>query len=118
MVDKNELKEQFKAVSNAVSDYYVLMGKIRKTCLDILIELLSEEEGNKVEISEENMMSVPYDGGNHPEYASNCFSMLNAVYLKDDVIYLDIEDCDAYEIDRVDNEVVFQIAEAVVNQLV
>ena len=118
MVDKNELKEQFKAVSNAVSDYYALMGKIRKTCLDILIDLLSEEDGNRVEISEENMMSVPYDGGNHPEYASNCFSMLNAVYLKDDVIYLDIEDCDAYEIDRVDNEVVFQIAEAVVNQLV
>ena len=118
MLDKNELKEQFNAVSDAISDYHVLMGKIRRTCLDILMKLLSEEDGNRVEISEENMMSVPYDGGNHPEYASNCFSMVNAVYLKDDVIYLDIEDCDAYEIDRVDDNFVFQIAEAVVNQLV
>ena len=46
--------------------------------------------------------SVSYDGGNHPEYASNCFSEVHGAFLDEDgEVYLIIDDCDEYEIRRV-----------------
>lgn len=80
-------------------------------------DALLNVEDNRVEIDEENMMAVPYNGGNHPEYASNCFSTLNAVYLKDNTIYLDIEDCEEYEIENVDTMNIYEIMETVFTQI-
>ena len=118
MIDKENLKKDFKVLSVEVLKHYDLIASIRRQSIKIIMDLLSDAENKTIEISEENMMSVPYDGGNHPEYASNCFSNVNSVYLKNDTIYLDIEDCDEYEIDRVDTEEVFNIADALVSQTI
>ena len=118
MVDKENLKKDFKVLSVEVLKHYDLIASIRRQSIKIIMELLSDAENNTIEISEENMISVPYDGGNHPEYASNCFSNVNSVYLENDVIYLDIDDCDEYEIDRVNSEDVFNIAEVLVDQTI
>ena len=118
MIDKENLKKDFKALSVEVSNHNKLIASIRRNSIKIIMELLSDAENNTIEISEENMISVSYDGGNHPEYASNCFSNVNSVYLKNDVIYLDIDDCDEYEIDRVNSEDVFNIAEVLVDQTI
>ena len=58
-------------------------------------------------------VTVPYDGGNHPEYNSNCFSQVNAAYLKGNDIYLDIDETDEYSIDNIDIQDVENIAELV-----
>lgn len=41
-------------------------------------------------------MSVTYDGGNHPEYASNAFSTVYAIFVENGKLYLEIEDCEMY----------------------
>jgi hypothetical protein len=47
-------------------------------------------------------VSVTYDGGNHPEYASNAFSDVIDVHLDENgYVELNIEDCDEYEVERI-----------------
>ena len=58
-------------------------------------------------------VTVPYDGGSHPEDNSNCFSQVNAAYLKGNDIYLDIDETDEYSIDNIDIQDVENIAELV-----
>ena len=52
-----------------------------------------------------------YDGGNHPEYASNAFSTVNIVYLKDNEILLDTEDAIGYSIDNISTQELYGICE-------
>ena len=45
---------------------------------------------------------VVYDGGNHPEYASNgCSDVIDVHLYKDGSVCVNIEDCEDYDIDRV-----------------
>lgn len=44
---------------------------------------------------------ISYDGGNHPEYASNLVSECYGVGKKNDKVYFNVEDCEEYDIDRV-----------------
>jgi len=46
-------------------------------------------------------VTITYDGGRHPEYATNAFSEVFGVYLDNNKIFIDCEDCDAYSIDRI-----------------
>lgn len=62
-------------------------------------EQLDETKTHCIEMSPDYPISVEYDGGNHPEYASNCYSNVNFVYKKDGQIYLDTEDCDEYPLE-------------------
>lgn len=111
-----KIKESFEEASKKYYECVEIKRKIKEVSMETIKAVLSKADGNSVEIDEDNMMSVPYDGGNHPEYASNCYSRLNSVYLKDGRIFLDIEDCDEYEIDRIDDDDVFAIAEVLVAQ--
>lgn len=54
-------------------------------------------------IGEEYRTCVTYDGGNHPEYASNAFSTVYAVRRNEHFgnIGLEIDETDFYDIDRV-----------------
>lgn len=111
-----KVKESFKEASKKYYECVEIKRKIKEVSIKTIKAVLSKADGNSVEIDDVNMMSVPYDGGNHPEYASNCYSRLNSVYLKDGGIFLDIEDCDEYEIERIDDDDVFAIAEVLVAQ--
>lgn len=46
-----------------------------------------------MEMGVENI-SVAYDGGNHPEYASNVFSEVERVYVREDRLFVETEDAD------------------------
>lgn len=63
-------------------------------------EQLDKTEGKSIEMSPDCPISVEYDGGNHPEYASNCYSDVNSVFKKDGKIFLDTEDCDEYPLEN------------------
>lgn len=58
-------------------------------------------------------ITITYDGGNHPEYASNCFSSVYAVSLCLDDITFNIEDSSNYDIDRVETVDLLTICEAI-----
>lgn len=88
------------------------LALLREDCIAYLTEELNKE-GNKNGISCESDdgcdVCVTYDGGRHPEYDSNPYSTVNAVYLKDGKIMLDTEDCDEYDIERIDTVDLFNV---------
>ena len=96
---------------------------LRKSCIDYIRGVLKGLDGEMIVLDPKSMdeemqdefqaVTVPYDGGNHPEYNSNCFSQVNAAYLKGNDIYLDIDETDEYSIDNIDIQDVENIAELV-----
>ena len=96
---------------------------LRKSCIDYIRWVLKGLDGEMIVLDPNSMdeemqdefqaVTVPYDGGNHPEYNSNCFSQVNAAYLKGNDIYLDIDETDEYSIDNIDIQDVENIAELV-----
>ena len=86
-----------------------LEAKALSECMGFLKEVLKLNK-NKIELHEydeqgfqvdDNCFTVPYDGGRHPEYASNCFSEVNSIFIRKGKIYLDIDDCECYPIDSI-----------------
>lgn len=113
---EKKIKKQFEEASRKFYECMEVRRKVHEISLETIKAVLSETDGNSMDLDDDNMMSVSYDGGNHPEYASNVFSMVYSVYLKNGEIFLNIQDCDEYEIDRVDYDDVFAIAEVLVKQ--
>ena len=84
--------------------------KIKEGCLEYLKKVLKENGGRiSCEVKDE-FITVPYDGGRHPEYASNEFSNVDEVYIEDDKIFLSIEETDEYEIDRINDDDLYNMA--------
>lgn len=105
------LKETFNGASEAMLQYFEVLGKVAKDCGGILETILSNVDGNRVEIEEENAISVSYDGG-------DCFSSVKAVYIENGEIYLNVDDCDAYPISSISTSELFQITEIVIAQTI
>lgn len=98
-----------------------IQREIREKSEKYLMMVLAEHDG-KIDFNDYNpqeWVSVPYDGGNHPEYASNCFSTVNGIYIPKDggQIHLDIEDCSEYPLSDVDWDDVYNIAEYIQSQI-
>lgn len=79
--------------------------ELRKDCMDFLTRILNRN--NKLidwsEMEIEQSVCVTYDGGNHPEYASNAFSMVQSVSMDDKGnITIDCEDDSDYAIENID----------------
>lgn len=53
---------------------------------------------------------VSYDGGNHPEYASNCYSEVSNIYVNNGDIYLEIDETSKYSLDNVPVDEIVNIA--------
>ena len=85
--------------------------KIRQKC-ETYIKKVLEAHGGSIDFTEvDNMVSVTYDGGNHPEYASNAFSMVEGVFLdKDGDITLQVEDCSEYPLENINWDEVYDVA--------
>jgi hypothetical protein len=79
------------------------------------LQMALAEHGGSIDFNDydpEEFVSVPYDGGNHPEYASNAFSVVNGVFInRRGVISLNTEDCSDYELEDVSWEEVYDLAE-------
>ena len=85
--------------------------KIREKCEEYLRTML-EIKGGEIAMTGDQgeVVSVTYDGGTHPEYASNAYSIVNCVYLKDKDIYLSTEDSDEYPLENIDTDEVYTLA--------
>lgn len=101
-------------------------SRIRAACKKAAVEYIKKNlatfENGRLEFEkvdpefEDNTgeLCVTYDGGNHPEYDTNPYSTVNAIYLDKDEIYLDTVDCDAYALSRVwDIDEIAAVADAV-----
>lgn len=93
--------EKIIEIGNQIS---TLENELRKECENWLDKVLGDgEEFDLTEVEDDgDSVCVTYDGGRHPEYNSNASSDVARVFKKDGKIYLDIEDCEEYDIERVD----------------
>ena len=67
-------------------------NKIQNELISILKEKISEKKEYIVEdIKDDNYYTIAYDGGNHPEYASDCFARIEKVYEENNHYYIDTE---------------------------
>lgn len=101
----------FKKADELYDSIIPVQQDIRKKCETYIKMVLKENNGSLDCTESENMISVTYDGGNHPEYASTAFSMVEGISLdKNDNIILQIEDCSEYPIQNINWDEVFDVA--------
>lgn len=101
--------EKFIELGEKIEDLNI---ELRKECVNFLKEILKDEIPLVLLTDDDETsfyVSVTYDGGNHPEYASNAYSMVYSVWMKDEQIYLELDDCDEYGIDRVETMELYNV---------
>lgn len=106
-------KEQFKK-DNAKA--YEWLRKARKSCIEYITRVV-KEHNNIIRFDtdyNDEILCVSYDGGGHPEYASNCYSDVYNVHIDNNgCLCAKIEDCQDYDFERINTEEVMMIAEAI-----
>lgn len=106
-----ERKVKFEILAD---EYFALGKKMRSAALSWLKARLK-----KIPIIDFSCMdyriSCNYNGGNHPEYASDCFSTIEGVSLECGNVYLQIEDCPKYDIDELSNDEVYELCDYIKN---
>ena len=90
----NFLKAYYDKLNESYDAMVKVAREVSEDAMSLTKSVLLECKNLSIELDENNIVSVPYDGGNHPEYASNCFSRVSAVYLNDGNILYDCEDSD------------------------
>lgn len=90
-----------KAWVGVIDPMLVQMSELRKRLVPLLYSYLRETcEGMGGSVSFDGVgnsfVSVSYDGGSHPDWASNAFSAVKSVFVEGDSVFLDIEDDDHY----------------------
>ena len=105
------MKSEFiKQYNSAYNTFIEARGEMRKQCLNILKEVCNRTDSKEINLNSLNNycrdygMGLPviaYDGGNHPEYASNLYSIVYGFRLENNKIVFDLEDDPSYEEDRV-----------------
>ena len=94
---------------------YISTGKLLRSASMAYIRKVLKENNNEItwdsDEVEDYVLTVTYDGGRHPEYASNAFSCVYGVKLNErGKILLDTDDCDCYDIESVPTAEVYDVA--------
>lgn len=118
---KNEIN-----LEKSLDEFYRVASEARTNCADYLKWAVKKygkkntDPNGKVTFTlefdteyDDQNITIAYDGGNHPEYASNCFSSVYAVTLCLDDIMFNIQDSSEYDIDRVETADLLTICEAI-----
>lgn len=95
-----------------------LSKKLRKESEKYLKKVLQKADGKRINLDWEeleeldlNEISVSYDGGNHPEYASDCFATVEGVHItKNGKLCVEVEEEYDYEVDRITTSELYDVA--------
>ena len=113
---KGEIKREPDFVETG-NQYIDTIKKLRGESIDYLQKLVEENGTINLEVLD-TCVSVTYDGGNHPEYASNAFSNVIDVHLDPfGHIELNVEDEEEYATDRIDGDEIYGVAIAIYEAL-
>ena len=104
-------KENFELVANK---YFTISRKLRLACEEYIGRKL-KENGNVIEWDDRDLdcsVTISYDGGNHPEYASTLYSTLRGIYMDENgMITFDIEDDSRYDISNVSTDELYDVCD-------
>ena len=92
------MKNQLEKFNQTEKEFREWNKKMRNASL-IFIKAAVKDNGDEIVYDYENdeSDSVVYDGGRHPEYASNAFSNVERLHLMGDTLFVETEDADIEE---------------------
>ena len=101
-------------------DFSNIAIQLKQECVDYLTQVT--KENGSIEFNpqqDDEYVCVSYDGGRHPEYGSNLYSLVYSVSFNDNENRLSIEteDDDDYTVDRMSTDEIYTLALAVYNKL-
>lgn len=109
-------KEKFLEIGKKWSE---ISDQLREESVNYLERVLKEQDGQRLSWNWEELenlgigsVTVSYDGGNHPEYASDCFCTVEGVHInkKNGKVCVDIEESSEYSVDRISVDEVYDVA--------
>ena len=91
----------FNDISAKAGNVYAAIKELNEQSIEWMKEVLSKRPEKSVKVPEDadgiDLFCVPYDGGSHPEYASNVFAYVENIYLdKKGNIMLDTDEATGY----------------------
>lgn len=106
---KRIMETKFREIGDQVE---VLMSELRKESIKYITDAVKNNGSISIYDEDENdPVYVSYDGGSHPEYASNLYSMVYDAHINTaGKLALCIEDSDDYEIDRCSTMEIYEVA--------
>ena len=90
--------------------------QLAKDCKAYIKDTLNKLPNKEVIFDDKEVITINYYG-NHPEYDSNCFSRVECVYVKNSNIYVDTEDCSGYNIENLNAEETYLVAETMLKNI-
>ena len=84
--------------------------QLARDCKEYIKDKLNKLPNKEVVFDDETFITINYYG-NYPQYDSNCFSRVECVYVKNGKIYVSTEDCSGYDIENLNAEETYLVAE-------
>jgi hypothetical protein len=114
--------KDFKNTMKLMENVRNTMNVVRKNALEYIKETLKNLDENEIifDYEEYEVPYINYDGGNHPEYDAYPFAPVVRIYLKNDIVYADLDEFDTeYDVDArcCYPEDVYEIAEKVYEKM-
>lgn len=105
-----ENKMDFNGISEAYSKLNAITKSLNKQCKEFLADIV-KKQGGLIDMDDfSDAVSIVYDGGNHPEYASG-YSTVHNIHLNDDnCLYVGIDEDDDYSIEDLSASELYYIA--------
>lgn len=94
--------------------YYRVQKDMRDHALVFIYDFLCEHtvNGSSLDLTQlDERVCVAYDGGNHPESASNYASVVEEIFISKEQVYLNTEDTTFYELNMCSTDEILLIAE-------
>lgn len=112
--------EKFETIAK---DWLKLQGEVRQECLTYLVNFVNEYgegEGKKEVVFDDGMIedecvTIMYNGGSHPEYASNCYSVVYGLLLEEGELYIYIEDDNKYYVENLETHELYDLCDYIQN---
>ena len=117
------MKTTFENFDKTLNEYLNAKKEIRNTSLDMLKKICERTEDKSISLDNfKNYLrdmgscdpTIVYDGGNHPEYASNVFSTVDGFRIENEIIIFDIEDDPSYDESRVSTDDIINLCEMII----
>ena len=117
------METTFELFEKTTEEYYNAKRDIRHICLDMLKKICDRTETKEISLDKfKNYLrdegycdpTIIYDGGHHPEYATNAFSTIDGFYIKNEIVIFDIEDDSQYDESRVITDDIINLCELIV----
>jgi hypothetical protein len=117
------METTFKTFEQKTTEFFNVKRDVRHIGLDMLKKICDRTEDKSISLDKfKNYLcdvgwcipTIVYDGGNHPEYASNVFSTVDGFKLENEIIIFDIEDDPQYDESRVCTDDIINLCEMII----